>query len=344
MHANEVIGLAILLTVFLVYLIPIVVAHNRNLRHGEMLILFNILAGWTLVGWVASLLWSILGKPSASGNYFARHWRGELSLGISYWVNGLISGVVVGVAGVAITAVVSVDPWIKMFVAEMAFMTVLIYVWSSVGIVRSALHARSVWGKIAIVVVILCSIRFFVTNGEAFVAGLHETERYRVENLPKATVRVVSERMVKIDGTFGPGTAKELRLVLDTSPDIAFVELESTIGGSVDEGLAVYDLLRAKHLSTFTKNTCVSSCTIAFMGGERRFLGESGSLQFHQWEIDGVRAELGSDTARRLLVASGVSTDFAARAFSGHDLWVPDRKTMINAGVITHAMDGKPYR
>ena len=110
MHTDEVVGLAILLTVFLIYLIPVVVAHNRNLRHGEMLILFNILAGWTLVGWVVSLLWSILGKPSASGNYFARHWRGELSLGISYWVNGLISVVVIGVAGVAITGVVSVDP------------------------------------------------------------------------------------------------------------------------------------------------------------------------------------------------------------------------------------------
>src|SRR5947209_19993561 len=36
--------------------------------------------------------------PPPSNNYFARHWRGELSLPKSYWVNGVVFGLLVGIA------------------------------------------------------------------------------------------------------------------------------------------------------------------------------------------------------------------------------------------------------
>jgi len=67
------------------------------------------------------------------------------------------------------------------------------------------------------------------------------------------------------------------------------------------------------------------------------------ALQFHQWEINGVRVDRDSDMARRLLVAAGIAPDFAARAFAGHDLWVPNHSTLIAAGVVTHSMEGKRY-
>jgi uncharacterized RDD family membrane protein YckC len=176
-------------------------------------------------------------------------------------------------------------------------------------------------------------------------ATLGPQKGQQVARLPRATVQLLNKQQVKVDGPFGIGTADELRRVLDTSQNIRFVELESKIGGYVDEGLTIYDLLRERHLSTFTQDTCVSACTIAYMGGEHRFLGDNASLQFHEWETTTrVRLERDSDMARRLFVAAGVSTYFAARAFAGHDLWVPDRATLIEAGVVTHAMDGRPYR
>jgi hypothetical protein len=155
---------------------------------------------------------------------------------------------------------------------------------------------------------------------------------------------LVNDHMVRVDGPFGLGTARELKRVLDASPDVKYVELESRIGGLVDEGLAAYDMIRARHLTTFTRYTCVSACTIAYMAGERRFLADNATLQFHEWENNGKRLESDSDMGRRLFVASGVSPDFAVRAFAGHALWVPDRTTMITAGVVTHSLDGKSYR
>ena len=160
-------------------------------------------------------------------------------------------------------------------------------------------------------------------------------------NLPKATVKLVNDRTIRIDGSFGLGTATEFRRVLESSPDAKFVALESNIGGFVDEGLAIYDLIRARHLSTVTYTECVSACTIAYMAGARRFLGDAAVLRFHQWEINGTRVDRNSNMARRLLVTAGISDEFADKAFAGHALWTPDRVTLIAAGVVTHSMEGK---
>ena len=52
-------------------------------------------------------------KPPKRSNYFLRHWRGELSLGVSYWANGFLANlflvVVVG-AGVALQETASQPP------------------------------------------------------------------------------------------------------------------------------------------------------------------------------------------------------------------------------------------
>jgi hypothetical protein len=174
--------------------------------------------------------------------------------------------------------------------------------------------------------------------------ALDQQSRPRLATLPNAVVSLVNDRMVRVDGPFGRGTAEELRRVLDTTANVRFVELESNFGGLVDEGLAAYDIIRARHLDTFTQGTCVSACTMAYMAGGHRFLAEGATLQFHEWETAGVRADRDSEMARRLLVAAGIGPDFAARAFANHELWVPDRATLIAAGVVTHAMDGHSYR
>src|SRR5262249_8126859 len=39
---------------------------------------------------------------SSSGNYLVRHWRGQLSLPVSYWINGVLLNVVAAIVIVAI--------------------------------------------------------------------------------------------------------------------------------------------------------------------------------------------------------------------------------------------------
>ncbi len=82
--------------------------------------------------------------PVKKGSYFARHWRGELSLPKSWWVNGvLISGVLVGGAGLGLfTAVFNLShPAPGLGWTETAIylaIAISVYIWAVVGTWRAA--------------------------------------------------------------------------------------------------------------------------------------------------------------------------------------------------------------
>lgn len=49
----------------LVYLLPTVIAHRRQHRKAVGLFWLNFFLGWTLVGWVAALVWAVSGDSFA---------------------------------------------------------------------------------------------------------------------------------------------------------------------------------------------------------------------------------------------------------------------------------------
>lgn len=50
-------GLLILLLV--IYLLPMIVALVRDHKNSGAISVLNILTGWTLMGWVVSLVWAL---------------------------------------------------------------------------------------------------------------------------------------------------------------------------------------------------------------------------------------------------------------------------------------------
>src|SRR4051812_14407090 len=80
--------------------------------------------------------------PAKGPNYFVRHWQGDLSLGLSYWVNGVLgnlflvlmatmvaTGTILDVAPLTLTA--------ALYFFDLA-VAILVSVWQLVGIWRSA--------------------------------------------------------------------------------------------------------------------------------------------------------------------------------------------------------------
>jgi hypothetical protein len=45
-----------------IYFLPTIFAAVRRSRHLVGIILLNVLAGWTFVGWVIALVWSLIGQ------------------------------------------------------------------------------------------------------------------------------------------------------------------------------------------------------------------------------------------------------------------------------------------
>jgi hypothetical protein len=80
------------------------------------------------------------------GSYFARHWQGDLSLPISFWVNGLL---IFGLGYNVLMALINLGPFVwehtawlggnelNMMLVDMVIF-VIAYVWAGVGVWRSA--------------------------------------------------------------------------------------------------------------------------------------------------------------------------------------------------------------
>jgi hypothetical protein len=102
------------------------------------------------------------GAPRESGSYFARHWRGELSLARSWWLGGvLINGLCVGIlfAIAAQTTIIIFDRSraiaVVLLLAQIA-LTIVVYIWALIGTWRSAGRAGTkFWPIVARVLMVL---------------------------------------------------------------------------------------------------------------------------------------------------------------------------------------------
>jgi hypothetical protein len=46
----------------LLYFLPSLIAHNK--RHSGAIILLNLFAGWTIIGWLVALIWACAAEPA----------------------------------------------------------------------------------------------------------------------------------------------------------------------------------------------------------------------------------------------------------------------------------------
>src|SRR5436190_9115074 len=105
--------------------------------------------------------------PGKAGNYVVRQWRGELSLGVSFWVNGVLGFfLLVGIARCLpeSTGVGSLKTAAAIGILFSMF-SLIALLWQAVGIWRSAAnHAdrgrRQLWARLAkLIVAMACFAR-----------------------------------------------------------------------------------------------------------------------------------------------------------------------------------------
>jgi hypothetical protein len=53
----------LLAAVLILYMLPTLIAFARDLRRRRAVTIFNIILGWTLIGWIFVFLWAALGEP-----------------------------------------------------------------------------------------------------------------------------------------------------------------------------------------------------------------------------------------------------------------------------------------
>jgi hypothetical protein len=290
------------------------------------------------------------GPRHPRANYVMRHWRGELSLPVSYWVNGILGDAVILVPALILRLILQADykPLLAAIGLPMLWLGILaVTTWQAVGIWRSAghrLHLQSagVWAILARISVIL---GICVTSAELvnhaileivsvvkIAAGDAELGKHEVHLIRNGTE-------LELVGTITFGVTDEVQSVLDGAPGVRVIHLNSR-GGRVGEARKLRDLIHNRGLDVYTSTECDSACTVAYIGGLNRYISQTGRLGFHQAAFPGFRvSDIAAEDAKdkQALIAAGVPASFAEHAYStpNDSMWYPTLQELRDARVVT---------
>ena len=61
--AHLIVGLAIVALILGLHFIPAIIANRRRHRNALAITALNLFLGWTVIGWVAALIWALTNDP-----------------------------------------------------------------------------------------------------------------------------------------------------------------------------------------------------------------------------------------------------------------------------------------
>ena len=224
-------------------------------------------------------------RPQAarSRNYLVQHWRGELPLPVSYWLNGTVSGLVVGlvIGGMAylINWQGDAEPvvWLSTLIASW-ILAALLTIWQAVGTWRAAIRYRQsgkdFWGGVAQMLTVAGLLVFpydFATIGVPQLSGIYEIVSGDAHVGPHEFHVLANGQTLEFSGGITFGVTQELQRFLNAMAGVRTVRLNSN-GGRILEAQRMSDLISSRNLATFVARDCLSACTIVFLGGNERFM------------------------------------------------------------------------
>jgi hypothetical protein len=287
---------------------------------------------------------------AAKSNWFLTHWRGEASLGVSYWLNGLLLGYFLpALVAIGYSLVNPLRHYLRADAIVVLILTALqltLWVWVIVGVTRSAnCHTarggKLLWANVARVLMCVSVIGMAIRLDTHLVPETRLLLSLAVGHDPLDTVTVETSpdgRFINLDGTIGLGSLGKLQDAIDASPSASTLILNSD-GGREAEAEEMALLVQKKHLNTTVQDHCLSSCTVVFLAGSKREVDEDADLGFHQFTADGLTDD-GRKRMSQKMVESyrslGLREWFIDRivATPPESMWYPTKDELQKAGVL----------
>jgi hypothetical protein len=304
-------------------------------------------------------------KPKRSGNFIAKNWRGEFSLGTTYWLFGFLGNLFSGILAIAVVAAFQSDTgyqpraiFASILIVWMGI--VIVSIWQTVGIWRSAnrhiaartlLGKKSPWAGLAKIAVFFGVLRLAGTFLSSGWPQLLETSRMSFlddPDIPAYSIRVMRNGTeAEITGGFKYGLTDDFVKILNASRQISVVHLDS-IGGRIGEAEKLNKVIHSRNLDTYVSSNCMSACTVAFAGGIHRILRKGAVLGFHAPSFPGMskeELEEASQDQKDIFAAAGFDKRFVDRALStpSKELWKPKSSELLEAKAITAVSDGSDF-
>jgi len=289
-----------------------------------------------------------------SNNIIAMHWRGDFSLGVSYWVFGFCLSIFFQLIAPLFKSVSYLPPKPSALILVSSLLFIIIAtVWQLVGIWRSASKhttrgGKPSWAMITKIAVVIGSISAVGNINSQLLPIISQSVKTVIqgEQVPHYSLRLLRNgKELEVSGGISYGVTKAVKEMLKASPNVEVIHMNS-IGGWIKEAKKLHDLIRSKKLITFTSTHCESACTIAFLGGRERYLGENGKIGFHSASIDGKTTVEGTnDEQIKVLRKSGAAYAFINKLvnISPNSMWYPTNQELLDNHIITAVVDSWEY-
>jgi hypothetical protein len=283
------------------------------------------------------------------------HWNGRFSLFFSYWVvsfltNALVTALTILLVGYSNLST-SFNPFIFLVLYSMFLCSVIfISMWHIVGTWRSAdlffiktASKNKLWGIAAKFFLIASLVQLISSMSQAPVILSEYTKMalFNDPSIPNYKISVSRDRSVAfIEGGFKYGMSRELIDLLKQTPEIKVLHLES-LGGRISIGEEINKIVRDFGLNTMVTSYCMSSCTVAFLGGRERFLEAGARLGFHAsaqfGKVSNASRNFDYKLYRKLTVDFGTSELFIREIVSTphESMWFPENQTLLKEHIIT---------
>ena len=280
--------------------------------------------------------------------YIRGHWRGNLSLPISFWVNGLVTAIVVGVLTTfAVDAIYKSDltdgAWAFSTLAIFA-LCLIITAWAVVGNLRSSTNYLQKGGRVALgvtaMVLMLIGTLCLILQISRTPPAIIESALLQVgiDPLGAPATLTVTGRELHIDGHLTINLAEAFTALINKHPDVNQISITSP-GGRIDTALQIASIISERKLNTVVAGECSSACTIIFLSGKTRMFDIDATLGFHSPSVLGIsdlEARFRSPELTEAYEAAGLSEAFISKALRtpSTTMWYPSDEILIEAGAV----------
>ena len=295
---------------------------------------------------------------SKNQSYIRRHWTGQLSLPVSYWINMYLLSALWAVSltlwigdGSSIDTRAEFAGLIGVLVA-----TITITIWQVVGVWRSAENyiengRPRFWARAAqtlCVLGVLGGAIQYMQYGETY----YELAKIVLgtDDFSDFEIRILEDgNELAIFGAIGFGLADEFERTLSENPDVSVIHLNSR-GGRIAEARRIREIISRsdRRLATVTSTECISACTVAFLGGYPRYLKDTARLGFHRYQFPGLSdADFEGEiaTEREYMLSHGIEESFIDKATSelANDMWYPTHEELMQSGFVHEISSGQAF-
>jgi len=216
-------------------------------------------------------------------NYFIKHWKGELSLPVSYWINIVL----VNLIFFYITEYIAIrikHPLfiIKFMIISNIFFHFTIYLWQIIGTWRCSKkyinNGKKFWARIVRIIIIISTL--FIIPRYWRLDKLQEANFEEINKLDYTIDLVDEESKIHLIGGMKYGLSDKIQDLLINNEKITGIIIDS-YGGLIYEGYELAEIIEKYNLNTYSVIECSSAATIAFIAGKKRYLNFDTKMGFH---------------------------------------------------------------